>query len=42
VLTAPGLAAATGLGEPTVSKVLKILSQAGLVEGRRGARAAIA
>ena len=37
VLTAPGLAAATGLGEPTVSKVLKILSHAGLVEGRRGA-----
>lgn len=37
VLTAPGLAAATGLGEPTVSKVLKILAHAGLVEGRRGA-----
>ena len=37
VLTAPGLAAATGLGEPTVAKVLKILSHAGLVEGRRGA-----
>ncbi|MBB5688650.1 SUF system Fe-S cluster assembly regulator [Roseomonas alkaliterrae] len=37
VLTAPGLAAATGLGEPTVSKVLKILSHAGLVESRRGA-----
>jgi FeS assembly SUF system regulator len=37
VLTAPVLAAATGLGEPTVSKVLKILSHAGLVEGRRGA-----
>ena len=37
VLTAPGLAAATGLGEPTVSKVLKTLSHAGLVEGRRGA-----
>lgn len=37
VLTAPGLAAATGLGEPTVAKVLKILAHAGLVEGRRGA-----
>ncbi len=37
VLTAPGLAGATGLGEPTVAKVLKILSHAGLVEGRRGA-----
>lgn len=37
VLTAPGLAASTGLGEPTVSKVLKTLSHAGLVEGRRGA-----
>jgi FeS assembly SUF system regulator len=37
VLTAPGLAASTGLAEPTVSKVLKILAQRGLVEGRRGA-----
>ena len=37
VLTAPGLAATTGLGEPTVSKVLKTLAHAGLVEGRRGA-----
>ena len=37
VMTAPGLAATTGLGEPTVSKVLKTLSHAGLVEGRRGA-----
>ena len=37
VMTAPGLAAATGLAEPTVSKVLKILAHAGLVEGRRGA-----
>nr|WP_272877311.1 SUF system Fe-S cluster assembly regulator [Neoroseomonas eburnea] len=37
VMTAPGLAATTGLAEPTVSKVLKILSHAGLVEGRRGA-----
>jgi DNA-binding IscR family transcriptional regulator len=38
VQTAPGLASATGLGEPTVAKVLKMLSQAGLVEGQRGAR----
>lgn len=37
VMTAPGLAAATGVAEPTVSKVLKILAHAGLVEGRRGA-----
>jgi FeS assembly SUF system regulator len=38
VQTAPGLAAATGLGEPTVAKVLKMLAQSGLVEGLRGAR----
>ncbi|HEV7266607.1 MAG TPA: SUF system Fe-S cluster assembly regulator [Falsiroseomonas sp.] len=38
VQTAPGLAAATGLAEPTVAKVLKMLAQAGLVEGLRGAR----
>ncbi|WP_270934031.1 SUF system Fe-S cluster assembly regulator [Falsiroseomonas oryzae] len=38
VQTAPGLASATGLGEPTVAKVLKMLAQAGLVEGLRGAR----
>jgi FeS assembly SUF system regulator len=37
-LTAPGLAQATGIAEPTVAKVLKLLSQAGLVEGLRGAR----
>jgi len=37
VMTAPGLAGATGLAEPTVSKVLKLLAHAGLVEGRRGA-----
>ena len=37
VLTAPVLAGATGLAETTVSKVLKILAHAGLVEGRRGA-----
>jgi FeS assembly SUF system regulator len=38
VQTAPGLAAASGMAEPTVAKVLKILGQAGLVEGVRGAR----
>lgn len=38
VQTAPGLAAATGIAEPTVAKVLKILGQAGLVESLRGAR----
>lgn len=38
VQTAPGLAAATGIAEPTVAKVLKILGAAGLVEGVRGAR----
>ena len=38
VATAPGLAAATGIAEPTVAKVLKILGAAGLVEGVRGAR----
>ena len=36
--TAPGLSAGTGLAEPTVSKVLKILAHGGLVEGLRGAR----
>ena len=36
--TAPGLALSTGMAEPTVAKVLKILGQAGLVEGVRGAR----
>jgi FeS assembly SUF system regulator len=38
VQTAPGLAGATGIAEPTVAKVLKLLGQAGLVEGVRGAR----
>ena len=38
VQTAPGLAAGTGIAEPTVAKVLKMLAQAGLVEGVRGAR----
>ncbi|HEY8612209.1 MAG TPA: SUF system Fe-S cluster assembly regulator [Roseomonas sp.] len=36
--TAPSLAVATGIAEPTVAKVLRILSQAGLVEAQRGAR----
>lgn len=36
--TAPELAAETGLAEPTVAKVLKLLGQAGLVDGLRGAR----
>jgi FeS assembly SUF system regulator len=36
--TAPAVALATGVSEPTVAKVLKILAQAGLVEGQRGAR----
>jgi FeS assembly SUF system regulator len=36
--TAPGLAGRTGLPEPTVAKVLKILAQSGLVEGLRGAK----
>ncbi|PWC29331.1 SUF system Fe-S cluster assembly regulator [Teichococcus aestuarii] len=38
VQTAPGLATATGIAEPTVAKVLKALGHAGLVEGLRGAR----
>ena len=38
VQTAPGIAASTGVAEPTVAKVLKILGAAGLVEGVRGAR----
>jgi FeS assembly SUF system regulator len=38
VQTAPGLAAGIGIAEPTVAKVLKMLSAAGLVEGLRGAR----
>lgn len=37
VQTVPGVAATTGIAEPTVAKVLKILAQAGLVEGVRGA-----
>lgn len=35
--TAPALASATGIAEPTVAKVLKALAHGGLVEGRRGA-----
>jgi len=34
--SAPGLSAATGIAEPTVSKVLKSLAQADLVIGMRG------
>ncbi len=36
--SAPELAARTGLAEPTVAKVLKILAGSGLVVGLRGAR----
>ena len=38
VAAVPELALASGLAEPTVAKVLKILAQSGLVEGLRGAR----
>jgi FeS assembly SUF system regulator len=38
VQTSPGVAAATGIPEPTVAKVLKTLSGAGLVVSQRGAR----
>lgn len=38
VRNAAGLAAATGLAEPTVAKVLKTLTGAGLVDSQRGAR----
>lgn len=38
VQTAPGLAASSGVPEPTVGKVLKLLASASLVEGLRGAR----
>jgi FeS assembly SUF system regulator len=37
VLTSPGIAAATGIPEPTVAKVLKILAGSGLVTSQRGA-----
>ena len=36
--TSPGIATATGVPEPTVAKVLKALSAAGLVRSQRGAR----
>lgn len=37
LVTSPGVAATTGIPEPTVAKVLKALTQAGLVTSRRGA-----
>ncbi len=36
--TSPGVAAITGLPEPTVAKVLKALAAGGLVTSQRGAR----
>ncbi|WP_431281554.1 SUF system Fe-S cluster assembly regulator [Humitalea sp. 24SJ18S-53] len=36
--SAPGLAAATGIAEPTVAKVLKVLAQSDLVISTRGAQ----
>ncbi len=38
VQTSPGIAAATGIPEPTVAKVLKALAAGGLVVSQRGAR----
>ncbi len=38
VQTSPGISGATGVPEPTVAKVLKALSAAGLVASQRGAR----
>jgi FeS assembly SUF system regulator len=38
VQTSPGIAAITGLPEPTVAKVLKALTAGGLVTSQRGAR----
>ena len=38
VQTSPGIAAATGIPEPTVAKVLKILAAGHLVASQRGAR----
>lgn len=38
VQTSPGIAATTGIPEPTVAKVLKALAAAGLVTSQRGAR----
>jgi len=38
VQTSPGVAQATGIPEPTVAKVLKMLAARGLVASQRGAR----
>jgi FeS assembly SUF system regulator len=38
VQTSPGIAATTGIPEPTVAKVLKTLASSGLVGSQRGAR----
>ena len=38
VRTSPGIAAVTGIPEPTVAKVLKTLASRGLVASQRGAR----
>lgn len=38
VQTSPGIAAATGVPEPTVAKVLKAMAAKGLVTSQRGAR----
>jgi FeS assembly SUF system regulator len=38
IQTSPGIAATTGIPEPTVAKVLKSLSAAALVTSQRGAR----
>jgi FeS assembly SUF system regulator len=38
VQTSPGIAATTGIPEPTVAKVLKTLAAGGLVTSQRGAR----
>ena len=38
VQTSPGIAATTGIPEPTVAKVLKTLAAAALVTSQRGAR----
>ena len=37
-MTSPGIAATTGIPEPTVAKVLKTLAAGGLVASQRGAR----
>lgn len=38
IQTSPGIAAATGIPEPTVAKVLKTLAAGNLVSSQRGAR----